>query len=230
MAAGAAQVSEHAGHRQRLRSRFMKAGGDALPDYELLELLLFAALPRGDAKPLAKRLLTRFGTFADAVAAPAATLREVPGMGDAAIAALKIVEAAAQRLGHEQVINRPVLSSWERLIEYCRIRLGRAEREHFRILFLNRKNVLIADEEQQRGTIDHTPVYPREVMKRALDLGASAIIMVHNHPSGDPEPSPGDVDMTREIRDTGVRLGIELHDHVIVSKTGHRSFRAMGLL
>lgn len=230
MSAGAAQVSEHAGHRQRLRSRFIKAGGDALPDYELLELLLFAALPRGDAKPLAKRLLKRFGSFADAIAAPPETLREVPGMGDAAIAALKVVEAAAQRLGQEQVINRPVLSSWDRLIEYCRMRLGRAEREHFRILFLSRKNVLIADEEQQRGTIDHTPVYPREVMKRALELGASAIIMLHNHPSGDPEPSRGDVDMTREIRDTGVRLGIELHDHVIVSKTGHRSFKAMGLL
>lgn len=230
MSAGAAQTSEHAGHRQRLRSRFMKAGGDALPDYELLELLLFAALPRGDAKPLARRLLQRFDSFADTVSAPAEKLREVKGMGDATIAALKIVEAAAQRLGQESVLNRPVLSSWDQLIAYCRMRLGRAEREHFRILFLNRKNVLIADEEQQRGTVDHTPVYPREVIKRALELGASAIIMVHNHPSGDPEPSRGDIDITREIRETGLRLGIELHDHVIVSKAGHRSFRAMGLL
>lgn len=230
MSAGAAQTSEHAGHRQRLRSRFMKAGGDALPDYELLELLLFAALPRGDAKPLARRLLQRFDSFADTVSAPAEKLREVKGMGDATIAALKIVEAAAQRLGQESVLKRPVLSSWDQLIAYCRMRLGRAEREHFRILFLNRKNVLIADEEQQRGTVDHTPVYPREVIKRALELGASAIIMVHNHPSGDPEPSRGDIDITREIRETGLRLGIELHDHVIVSKAGHRSFRAMGLL
>jgi DNA repair protein RadC len=224
------QSSENAGHRQRLRSRFLASGGESMPDYELLEMVLFAAIPRGDVKPLAKRLLKRFGSFADTIAAPHDVLREVQGVGEAAVASLKLVEAAAQRLGQETVMDRPVLSSWDRLIEYCRMRLGRAEREHFRVLFLNRKNILIADEEQQRGTIDHTPVYPREVVKRALQLGASAIIMLHNHPSGDPEPSKGDIDMTREIRETAERLGIMLHDHVIVSKTSHRSFKSMGLL
>jgi DNA repair protein RadC len=224
------QAAEHAGHRQRLRTRFLKGGGDNMPDYELIEMVLFAAIPRGDVKPLAKRLLKRFGSFADTIAAPVEALQEVEGMGEASVAALKVVEQAAQRLGQEQVLNMPVLSSWDRLIEYCRMRLGRAEREHFRVLFLNRKNVLIADEEQQRGTVDHTPVYPREVVKRALQLGASAIIMLHNHPSGDPEPSKGDIDMTREIRETAKRLGIQLHDHVIVSKNGHRSFKTMGLL
>jgi DNA repair protein RadC len=224
------QAAEHAGHRQRLRTRFLKGGGDNMPDYELIEMVLFAAIPRGDVKPLAKRLLKRFGSFADTIAAPVEALQEVEGMGEASVAALKVVEQAAQRLGQEQVLNMPVLSSWDRLIEYCRMRLGRAEREHFRVLFLNRKNVLIADEEQQRGTVDHTPVYPREVVKRALQLGASAIIMLHNHPSGDPEPSKGDIDMTREIRETAERLGIQLHDHVIVSKNGHRSFKTMGLL
>ncbi len=224
------QAAEHAGHRQRLRTRFLKGGGDNMPDYELIEMVLFAAIPRGDVKPLAKRLLKRFGSFADTIAAPVEALQEVEGMGEASVAALKVVEQAAQRLGQEQVLNMPVLSSWDRLIEYCRMRLGRAERDHFRVLFLNRKNVLIADEEQQRGTVDHTPVYPREVVKRALQLGASAIIMLHNHPSGDPEPSKGDIDMTREIRETAERLGIQLHDHVIVSKNGHRSFKTMGLL
>ncbi len=175
-----ARGSEHAGHRQRLRSRFMAAGGDTLPDYEILEMVLFGAIPRGDVKPLAKRLLKRFGSFADVIAAPPETLSEVDGMGEASIAALKIIEAAAQRLGRETVMDRPVLSNWDRLIEYCRMQLGRAEREHFRVLFLNHKNVLIADEEQQRGTIDHTPVYPREVVKRALQLGASAFIMMIN--------------------------------------------------
>ncbi len=222
--------SEHTGHRQRLRNRFLASGGERMPDYELLEMVLFAAIPRGDVKPLAKRLLKRFGNFADTIAAPPEALSEVQGMGEAGVAALKVVEAAAQRLGQEAIIDNPVLSSWDRLIEYCRMRLGRAEREHFRILFLNRKNVLIADEEQQRGTIDHTPVYPREVVKRALQLGASAIIMLHNHPSGDPEPSRGDIDMTREIKETAERLGILLHDHIIITKTGHSSFKSMGLL
>lgn len=226
----AARQSEHAGHRQRLRSRFLAGGADSMADYELLEIVLFAAIPRGDVKPLAKRLLKRFGSFADTIAATPDALVEVQGMGEASVAALKVIEAAAQRLGQETVMDLPVLSSWDRLIEYCRMRLGRAEREHFRVLFLNRKNLLIADEEQQRGTIDHTPVYPREVVKRALQLGASAIIMLHNHPSGDPEPSRGDIEMTREIRETAERLGIQLHDHVIISKTGHRSFKSLGLL
>ncbi len=226
----AARQSEHAGHRQRLRSRFLAGGADSMADYELLEIVLFGAIPRGDVKPLAKRLLKRFGSFADTIAAAPDALVEVQGMGEASVAALKVIETAAQRLGQAAVMDRPVLSSWDRLIEYCRMRLGRAEREHFRVLFLNRKNLLIADEEQQRGTIDHTPVYPREVVKRALQLGASAIIMLHNHPSGDPEPSRGDIEMTREIRETAERLGIQLHDHVIISKTGHRSFKSLGLL
>lgn len=208
----------------------MKSSGDALPDYELLEMVLFAAIPRGDVKPLAKRLIKRFGSFADVIAAEPSTLMEVDGMGEAGIAAIKVVEAAAQRLGQESIIDRPVLSSWDRLIEYSRMRIGRAEREHFRILFLNRKNVLIADEEQQRGTIDHTPVYPREVVKRALELGASAIIMLHNHPSDDPEPSKGDIDMTREVRETAERLGIHLHDHLIITKSSYRSFKTLGLI
>lgn len=226
----AARQSEHAGHRQRLRSRFLAGGADSMADYELLEIVLFGAIPRGDVKPLAKRLLKRFGSFADTIAATPDALVEVQGMGEASVAALKVIEAAAQRLGQAAVMDLPVLSSWDRLIEYCRMRLGRAEREHFRVLFLNRKNLLIADEEQQRGTIDHTPVYPREVVKRALQLGASAIIMLHNHPSGDPEPSRGDIEMTREIREAAERLGIQLHDHVIISKTGHRSFKSLGLL
>ena len=211
-----ARGSEHAGHRQRLRSRFMAAGGDTLPDYEILEMVLFGAIPRGDVKPLAKRLLKRFGSFADVIAAPPETLSEVDGMGEASIAALKIIEAAAQRLGRETVMDRPVLSNWDRLIEYCRMQLGRAEREHFRVLFLNRKNVLIADEEQQRGTIDHTPVYPREVVKRALQLGASAIIMLHNHPSGDPTPSDADRAITRRLHRAGATVGVELLDHLVV--------------
>ena len=156
----AARQSEQAGHRQRLRSRFLAGGAESMPDYEMLEMVLFGAIPRGDVKPLAKRLIKRFGGFADTVAASPDALAEVQGMGNACIAALKVIEAAAQRLGRESVMDQPVLSSWDRLIEYCRMCLGRAEREHFRVLFLNRKNVLIADEEQQRGTVDHTPVYP----------------------------------------------------------------------
>lgn len=230
MAGVASDIAPPIGHRKRLRDRLLKSGGDALQDYELLEMVLFAAMPRGDAKPLAKRLIDRFGGFAGSIAADQQALRTIDGMGDAGIAALKVVEAAAQRLGRESVIDKPVLSNWDRLIDYCRMQIGRSTREHFRILFLNRRNVLIADEEQQRGTVDHTPVYPREVVKRALELGASAIIMVHNHPSGDPEPSRGDIDMTLEVRDISARLDIALHDHIIVSATGHRSFKSMGLL
>lgn len=230
MAAAISDTAPHVGHRKRLRERLIKAGGDSLHDYELLEMALFAAMPRGDAKPLAKRLLDKFDNFSFCIAAEPQHLLAVDGMGEAGVAALKVVEAAAQRLGREAVIDQPVLSNWDRLIEYCRMQIGRSQREHFRVLFLNRRNILIADEEQQKGTVNHTPVYPREVVKRALELGASAIIMVHNHPSGDPEPSRGDIDMTHEIRDTASRLDIALHDHVIVSAGGHRSFKSMGLL
>jgi DNA repair protein RadC len=186
-------------HRQRLRERFLKGGADAMPDYELLELVLFAAIPRRDTKPLAKALIAAFGSFADVIAASPERLRQVSGVGDAVVATLKTVDAAAQRLSRGKVMGRTVLSSWEALLDYCTAAMSRAETEEFRVLFLDRKNALIADERHQHGTVDHTPVYPREVVKRALELNASAIILVHNHPSGDPTPSRGDIAMTREI-------------------------------
>ncbi len=221
---------DHAGHRSRLRQRFMQNGGDGLPDYELLELVLFPSLPRRDTKPLAKALLARFGSFAEVISAEPAELKSVKGVGDAAVVALKTVRAAALRLSLGEVMNRPVLSSWDKLMQYCRASMAYEKAEQFRILFLNKKNVLMADEVQQQGTVDHTPVYPREVVKRALELGATALIMVHNHPSGDPAPSRGDIEMTREVREVAETLGIVLHDHVIVSKNGNSSFKSMGLL
>lgn len=226
-----ADPSDHAGHRARLRERFLKGGADALADYELLELLLFQAMPRHDTKPLAKRLLKKFNnSFATVIAAEPAALREVAGVGDAVVAALKTVESAALRLAREEVLDRPVLSSWNKLLAYCRASMARNANERFRVLFLNRQNVLIADEMQQKGTVDHTPVYPREVVKRALELGATAIIMVHNHPSGDPTPSKADIQMTKEVRDAASKLGIVLHDHLIMARGGHASFKELGLL
>lgn len=221
---------DHLGHRERLRARFLKDGGDALADYELLELLLFQAIARRDTKPLAKALIRRFGSFAAVIHAPPSELREIDGVGDAVIVTVKTIAAASNRLAREQVIGRPLLGSWDKLMDYLRVAMAHEKNEQFRILFLDTKNGLIADEVQQRGTVNHTPVYPREVMKRALDLGASAIIMVHNHPSGDPSPSNADVEMTREVQDAGKKLGIALHDHVIVARGGHSSFRAMGLI
>lgn len=218
------------GHRKRLRERFIKAGGEALPDYELLELLLALAKPRGDVKPLAKKLIKRFGGFAAVISAEPRELTEVEGVAEATAVALKTVQAAALRLAREEVMARPVIGSWERLIAYCRMAMAHSKTEQFRLLFLDRKNALIADELQQRGTVDHTPVYTREVVKRALDLGASAIIMVHNHPSGDPTPSKADILMTREVRDAAEKLGIVLHDHVIIGRGEHASFKALGLL
>ncbi len=218
------------GHRRRLRERLLKAGPDGLPDYELLELVLFGAQPRRDMKPLAKALIGRFGSFAEVVSADPALLREVEGVGESVVAALKTVQAAALRLAREEVIDRPVIGSWRKLMAYCRASMAYETQEQFRVLYLNHKNVLIADEVQQRGTVDHTPVYPREVVKRALELGATAVIMVHNHPSGDPTPSPADIEMTREVREAGERLGITLHDHVIISKRGHNSMKTMGLI
>lgn len=221
---------DYLGHRQRLRDRFLQGGGEALPDYEMLELLLFMARPRGDMKPLAKGLLKRFGSYAAVISAEPAALTEVKGVGEAVVAALKTVQAAALRLAREEVLNQPVLGNWQKLLDYCRASMAFGEREQFRVLYLNRKNILIADEVQTRGTVDQTSVYPREVIKRALDLGASALIMVHNHPSGDPTPSRADIDMTREVREAGERLGVRLHDHVIVGRQGNNSFKAMGLL
>ncbi|NQU60158.1 MAG: DNA repair protein RadC [Rhodospirillales bacterium] len=208
----------------------MKTGADGLPDYELLELLLFQAQPRRDMKPLAKRLMDRFGSFSEIISAEPGSLKEVSGAGDAVVEVLKTVQAAALRLARQEIIEKPVLSSWDKLIDYCRAAMAYEKNEHFRVLFLNKQNALIADEVQQTGTIDHTPVYPREVVKRALELGATAVIMVHNHPSGDPTPSKADIEMTTEVKDAGSKLGIVLHDHLIMCKSGHTSFKEMGLL
>jgi DNA repair protein RadC len=217
------------GHRERLRSRFREAGTEALTDYELLELLLFRALPRRDVKPLAKELIAKFGSFAEVVSAPTARLAEVKGLGDSAITELKIVQAAASRLARGQVKGRPVLSSWSAVLDYCRTAMAFAEKEQFRVLFLDKRNQLIADELQQVGTVDHTPVYPREVVKRALELSATAIILVHNHPSGDPTPSRMDIDMTKSIVEIAKPLGISVHDHIIVGKDGHASLKGLRL-
>jgi len=219
----------YSGHRKRLRDRFLKASGD-LADYELIELLLFSAMPRRDVKPIAKDLLTRFGSFAGVLNADASALCEVSGIGETAAVSLIAVREASIRLLQHEVMDQPILSNWQSLMDYCRAAMGHGKVEQFRILFLNRKNMLIADELQQKGTVDHTPVYPREVIKRALDLGASAIILVHNHPSGDPSPSRADIQMTKEIQAAGKTLEISLHDHIIVSKGGNTSFKTLGLL
>jgi DNA repair protein RadC len=218
------------GHRERLRGRFREAGADALSDYELLELLLFRALPRRDVKPLAKTLLAKFGFFAEVIAAPEARLAEVKGLGGAGITELKIVQAAASRLLRGAITKRPVLSSWSSVLDYCRSAQGFTDREQFRVLFLDKRNTLIADEVQQTGTVDHTPVYPREVVKRALELSASAIILVHNHPSGDPTPSHADIQMTKAIIAVAGPLGIAVHDHLIVGKDGHASLKGLKLI
>ncbi|MDH3741417.1 MAG: DNA repair protein RadC [Hyphomicrobiales bacterium] len=220
----------HLGHRERLRDRFLAGGPDALPDYELLELVLFRAIPRRDLKPLAKDLIREFGSYADVLSADRARLAEVKGLGAAAITEIKIVHAAALRLSQANVLNRTALSSWPDLLAYCRAAMAYEKIEQFRILFLDRKNILIADEVQQRGTVDHTPVYPREVVKRALELGASAIILVHNHPSGDPTPSRADIDMTKKIVDAASQLSITVHDHIIVGRKDHASFRNLKLI
>jgi len=224
-----ADKPHYLGHRQRLRDRFMADHGASLPDYELLEFLLTLSIPRRDTKPLAKALIERFGSFADVIAATPEALAEFK-LSETAIAALKVVEASAVRLAQQGAMNRTVLSSWQKVLDYCHTAMARRPNEHFRILFLDRKNKLIKDEVQQTGTVNHAPVYPREVMKRALELGASAIIMVHNHPSGDPTPSAADVAMTHEVRDVGLKLGVTLHDHLIIGREGHASLKALGLI
>jgi DNA repair protein RadC len=216
------------GHRERLRARFMEAGAQALADYEMLELVLFRAVPRRDVKPLAKDLLQRFGSFAEVISAPADRLKE-EGLGEAAVIELKVVQAAAQRLARGEVKKRAALSSWTAVIDYVRAAQAFAEKEQFRILFLDKKNQVIADEVQQQGTVDHTPVYPREVVKRALELSATALILVHNHPSGDPTPSQADVEMTRQVAQVARTLGIQVLDHVIVGKDGHASLKGLKL-
>ncbi|MGN6514484.1 MAG: RadC family protein [Rhizomicrobium sp.] len=228
--AGTNGQPHYLGHRARLRERFLNGGADALPDYEMLELVLFAAIRQGDVKPLAKTLLARFGSFADVIAAPRERLLEVKGVGEAVVAQLKIVEAAALRLSKTKLLGKPALSSWTALLDYCTAAMARNPQEEFRILFLDRKNALIADEVQGQGTIDHTPVYPREIVKRALELSASAVILVHNHPSGDPTPSKADIEMTREIANAARALRIAVHDHVVVARGGVLSFKSLGLL
>jgi DNA repair protein RadC len=229
--AGASQPPPHYhGHRERLRERFREAGAEAVSDYELLELVLFRAIPQRDVKPLAKELITKFGSFPEAISAPLTRLAEVKGLGDAAITELRIVHAAASRLARGQVRKRPVLSSWPSVIDYCRTTMAFAEKEQFRVLFLDKRNQLIVDELQQVGTVDHTPVYPREVVKRALELSATALILVHNHPSGDPTPSHADIEMTQTIIKVAGPLGIAVHDHIVVGKDGHASFRSLRLI
>ncbi len=220
---------DHKGHRERLRKRFLDAP-DAMPDYEVLELLLGIAIPQKDVKPLAKALIKRFGSFADVITAEVDDLREVNGIGDVAAATLKVAREAAIRLARAPVLNASVISGWDSLLDYCRTAMSTLPTEQFRLLFLDRKNVLIADELQQTGTVDHTPLYPREVVKRALALHASAVILVHNHPSGDPKPSRADIDMTRMVKDALDAVGISVHDHVVIGRKGHASFKAMGLL
>ncbi|HTJ63285.1 MAG TPA: DNA repair protein RadC [Alphaproteobacteria bacterium] len=220
----------HVGHRDRLRARFMTGGADSMPDYELLELLLFAAIPQKDTKPLAKELVRRFGDFAGVLSASPGQLAAVKGLSDKSVAFLKVVQASGLRLGRQKVMTQPVLSSWSALIDYLRAAMAHEANEHFRLLFLDRKNRLIGDEVQARGTVDHTPVYVREVVKRALELGATALILVHNHPSGDPTPSRADIDMTREIAKAAGPLNIAIHDHIVIGKGEPASLRAMGLM
>ena len=228
---GLAEATPHyLGHRERLRERFLEAGPDAVSEYELLELVLFRAIPRRDVKPLAKALIATFGSFGEVVSAPRQRLREIDGLGDAAIAEIKIVQAAANRLARGAVKKRTVLSSWSAVLDYCRTTMAFADKEQFRVLFLDKRNQVIADELQQTGTVDHTPVYPREVVKRALELSATAIILAHNHPSGDPTPSRADIQMTQSIVEIAKPLGISVHDHIIVGKEGHTSFKGLKLI
>lgn len=225
-----APVDDKAGHRNRLRQRFRDGGDQAFPDYELLELVLFRALPRRDTKPLAKALIARFGSFAETINAPEELLLEIDGVGERVVDELKLVRAAALRLLRGEVMGRKVLGSWQAVIDYCRAAQGFDHRERFRILFLDKKNQLIADEVQQEGTVDHTPVYVREILKRALELSATALILVHNHPSGDPAPSRADIDMTKQIVEAARPLGIAVHDHIIVGRTGHASLKGLRLI
>ena len=220
----------HSDHRKRLRDRFMAGGAQAMPDYELLELVLFRAIPRRDVKPLAKELMQVFGDFNRVISAPASRLLQISGVGDAVVQELKIVEAAAHRLARSKVMKKHVISSWDAVLDYCHTTMAHRETEQFRVLFLDRKNVLVADEEQATGTVDHVPVYPREVVKRALELNASALILVHNHPSGDPTPSESDIVMTTQIQDACTALALTLHDHLIIGKSTELSFRSAGYL
>ncbi|HNS85994.1 MAG TPA: DNA repair protein RadC [Parvularculaceae bacterium] len=219
-----------AGHRDRLRDRFRRAGVDAVQDYELLELILFRAIPRRDVKPLAKEIIRVFGGLPQALAAPVERLTEIKGISENVALEMKIIHAASIKLAQARILDRPVISSWNDLLSYCRAAMADEKTEMFRILFLDKKNILIADEVQQRGTVDHTPVYPREVVKRALEVGASAIILVHNHPSGDPTPSRADIEMTNQIQKAAQALNIRVHDHLVIGHKTEVSFKGLGLL
>ena len=227
---GGKMPSYIADHRKRLRDRFNSGGAAALPDYELLELVLFRAIPRQDVKPIAHALIAAFGDFNRVLSAQPHQLMQVSGIGEAVVTELKIIEAAAHRMARARILQRHVVSSWDALLDYCHTVMAHRETEQFRILYLDRKNVVIADEEQAKGTVDHVPVYPREVVKRALELNASALILVHNHPSGDPTPSESDISMTAQINTAAQALGLTVHDHLIIGKSRELSFRAKGLL
>ena len=220
----------YSGHRARLRERFLSKGADSLADYELLELLLFLAIPRKDVKPLAKSLLKQYGTIASVISAEKEELAQIDGLSENAVSALKTVQDVLQRTMREEIYRKPILNSWSRLLDYCKTTMAHEKKENFRVLFLNKKNELILDEVQHTGTVDHTPAYPREVMKRALEVGATAIILVHNHPSGDPEPSQADIDVTRQIIEAGRPLNVVVHDHLIVARGGSLSLRNEGYI
>jgi DNA repair protein RadC len=224
------EAAHYHGHRERLRKRFLEAGDEALADYELIELILFRAIPRRDVKPLAKILLAKFGSFAEVVAAPLLRLKEVEGVSDNVAAEFKVIEASVRRFTRSVVKKRRALGSWSEVIDYCRTAMAFEDHEVFRVLFLDKKNGLISDESQGIGTVDHTPVYPREVVKRALELAASAVILVHNHPSGDPTPSKQDIKMTLDIIAIAAPLGVTVHDHIIVGRQGHVSLRGQRLI
>jgi DNA repair protein RadC len=220
----------YAGHRKRLRERVLNAKAASLQDYELLEMLLFAGNPRGDTKPLAKILISHFGSLSKVLSASSEDLMKAEGVGESAAASILVVREFAGRLLQNAVMEKPIMQSWKALLDYCHATMGHDNKEQFRIFFLDKKNKLIADEKQQEGTVDHTPVYPREVVKRCLDLGASAIILVHNHPSGDPTPSQEDITMTQQIMQALTPVSVRLHDHLVIGSEEHYSFASNGLL
>jgi DNA repair protein RadC len=230
IAPDAAAKPHYHGHRERLRQRLLRGGTDPLDDYELLELVLQAAQTRRDTKPIAKALLARFGSLGGVLAAPPEALRAIAGMGEVSAVQIKATHAVVTRMLREEVKKQPVLSSWKQVIAYVRAAMAHERNEQFRILFLDKKNNLVADEVQQRGTVDHAPVYPREVVRRALELGASALILVHNHPSGDPTPSKADVEMTKDVQKAAAALGLLVHDHIVIGRDGHASLRTLGLM
>ena len=228
--ADAEKTPDAAGHRSRLRQRLLDGGAEALADYEVLEYLLFAARPRGDTKPTAKALIARFGSLAGVLNADHHALAEAEGMGEVSAAALKAVALAARRMARGEVTQKPVLGSWQALLDYLTIDMAHLTVERVRVLYLDTRNRLILDYQAQEGTIDEAAIHPREVVKKALEVGASAMILVHNHPSGNPEPSRADIQITQRIAEAGRLLGITVHDHVIVGREGHVSLKAKGLI